>query len=90
MNDELSVQCIICLQHFEPCCEARCMCVESRHFVCNADLDAWVLSDHGLLIPCPLCNTYTAPLARPTPVDVFDTEWELEGLRLKLEGLRLY
>jgi hypothetical protein len=85
MHDELSVRCIICLQHFEVYRSALCCCVEVPHFVCNADLDTWVWSDSGLVIPCPACNALDSRLASPTPEEDFD----LEGLCLQLEGLRL-
>jgi hypothetical protein len=89
-HDELSIQCIICLQHFELPRTALCSCVEvRRHFICHADLDTWVWSDTGLLVPCPAC-TFNAPLARPAPEDVSDSMLELEGICLKLEGLHLY
>ncbi len=90
-HDELSVRCIICLRHFELSRTALCRCVEvRRHFVCRADLDTWVWSDTGLLVPCLTCNAFNAPFSRLTPEDASDSTLELEGLRLKLEGLRLY
>eukprot|EP00291_Cryptomonas_curvata_P009131 CAMPEP_0172191710 /NCGR_PEP_ID=MMETSP1050-20130122/23878_1 /TAXON_ID=233186 /ORGANISM="Cryptomonas curvata, Strain CCAP979/52" /LENGTH=68 /DNA_ID=CAMNT_0012866841 /DNA_START=18 /DNA_END=225 /DNA_ORIENTATION=- len=53
----------------------------ARHMGFIGLWSTWPVS-HGI--------AFNAPLARPTPEDVPDSKRELDGLRLKFEGLRLY
>jgi hypothetical protein len=81
------VQCIICLQHFEPSRGAMCSSVKVRHFVCDADLEHWVWSnssfgriDDAEKIPCPECSAayHDATLARHIADDVFEMYMQMK------------
>jgi hypothetical protein len=94
MNDTLElpileskVQCIICLQNFEPARGALCNSVKARHFVCNADLDMWVMNESASLritdgvaggVPCPECKVafHDTILARHITADGFQLYME--------------
>jgi hypothetical protein len=76
LDQESHVQCIICLQHFEPCEGALCSGVKVRHFVCDADLDISLGGANGAewKNPCPMCNTanHDTTRARHIQEDAFE------------------